>query len=270
MNYCGPNHDTVNSLADLYISLPTSTTPLQSSTASPTTTAVSNGREPCDDLPHANSPLPPPPSASFCQEPSHIRHNSICDSDTLLTCSDCREFTSCIRCLTVSSHALRSAQKEVLKYPAKTLAPLCDSCAIPVVADLRLDTNNNCTCPTRLRVSDFEPKESEKFWLQGPVLCVRCKSRYLQRLVHTIRMYEWLCEEAGGRRICARCRKVPPSERYLALMCLGCKEGAMFNVHTGIAEVESWEMPPGRQTWESATAHIIGGMSCLEKTVNKT
>ena len=87
----------------------------------------------------------------------------------------------------------------------------------------------------------------------------------MQRLVHTIRIYEWQCTQAGGRRICAGCRKVPQTERYFALMCLGCKEGAMFNVRAGVAMVENWEMPPGRQTWESATAHIVGGMSCLEK-----
>ena len=226
---------------------------------------IATGIEPWNDLPPVNKPLLPSHPDAFCQEPSHICHGSIRDSDRLLTCSGCRKVTSCVRCLTVSSRALRKAQIEVFKYPAKTLAPLCNYCAIPVAADLRPGTSNNCICPTRLRVSTSDSKGSRKFWPQGPVLCVTCRSRYLQRLVHRIRIYERLCAQAGGKRICASCRKVIQPERYFALMCLGCKKGAMFNVQTGIAAVENWEMPPGRQTWETTTAHVIGGMSCLEK-----
>jgi hypothetical protein len=151
INY-GSSHDIVDVPEDLHTSLPASTAPLQSNAARPSRLDNATGRGSCNDLVQVKSTLPSPHPAAFCQEPSHIHHGSIRNSDTLLRCSSCRKFTSCIRCLTTSSHALRNAQNEVFKYPAKTLAPLCDSCAIPMVAELRLDTSNNCTCPTRLRV----------------------------------------------------------------------------------------------------------------------
>jgi hypothetical protein len=265
MIYYGFNHEAANSPTDLSISFPASTAPLQLSTARLTMSDIATSKEPKNGLPPGDKPLIPPHPVAFCQEPSHVHHASIRDSDTLLKCSGCRKFTSCVRCLTTSSRALRSAQIEVFKYPAKTLAPLCDSCAIPVMADLRFGGSNNCTCPTRLRISTSGPNGLRKFWPQGPVLCITCRSRHLQRLVHAIRIYERLCAQANGRRICAGCQKVLKTERYFALMCLGCKKDATFNTNAGTAAVENWEMPPGRQTWETATAHIIGGMSCLEK-----
>jgi len=225
---------------------------------------VTTDRQPRNNLSPLNRPLLPPHSDPFCQEPSHIHHVTIRDSDTLLKCSGCRKFTSCVRCLITSSRTLRNSQIEVLKYPAKSLAPLCDSCAIPVIADLGFGKSNNCTCPTRIRVSASEPKGLRKFWPQGPVLCTTCRNRHLQYLVHMIKVYERLCAQASGRRICAGCQKVLRTERYFALMCLGCKKGAIFNTKTGNAAVENWELPPGRQTWEISTVHIIGGMSCLE------
>jgi len=108
-------------------------------------------------------------------------------------------------------------------------------CAIPALADFRPGTSNKCIHLTRLRVSASGPKGSEKFWSQGTVLCVACKSRYLQRLVYTV--YEWhgcvhTLAERGFVPIVGKCLS---QNDIFALMCLGCREGAMFNILAGFA-----------------------------------
>lgn len=88
------DHDPLLSIDHNVSIATTSHKPLQSSTAHPMTTDIPTDREPYNDLPRPNNPLPPPHSATFCQEPSHIHHASFRDSDKLLTCSGCRKFTS--------------------------------------------------------------------------------------------------------------------------------------------------------------------------------